>query len=137
PGWGRFRDGAGASGHARAWVDAYARAWRAGDADAAAALYSEDVVYRSHPFREPHVGRDAVRAYSAEAYAAEGNRVVRFGEPVAAGSSAAVEYWTTFTEDAVPKTLAGCVLLDFDEGGFVTQSREYWHLQDGTFEAPH
>jgi ketosteroid isomerase-like protein len=132
--WGRFQPGERAHEHAVAWAAAYERAWQTGDPDAAAALYSDDVVYRSHPFREPHRGRDEVRRYSADAYAAESERTVRFGVPLAAGASAAVEYWTTFTEDGVPKTLAGCALLAFDASGLVTTSREYWHLEDGTFE---
>lgn len=136
PEWGRFGTGMGAREHAELWADRYARAWRAGDASAAAALYSQDAVYRSHPFRDAHRGREAVLAYSAEAYAAERDRVVRFGAPVAAGSSAAVEYWTTFTGDEAPQTLAGCALLTFDDAGAVTASREYWHLQDGTHEPP-
>lgn len=136
PEWGRFEPGPGAREHAERWAAAYAEAWRAGDPGAAARLYSEDAIYRSHPFREPARGRDAVREYSAAAYAAETGRVVRLGSPVAAGSSAAVEYWTTFTEDGAPKTLAGCALLSFDSTGAVTASREYWHMAHGTFDPP-
>lgn len=134
-GWGRF-DGADAAGPARAWVEAYERAWRAGDADAAAELYSEDVVFRSHPFREAAHGRDEVRSYTAKAFASERERVVRMGEPLAAGAGAAVEYWTTYVEDGAPQTLAGCVLMSFDEEGLVTRSRDYWHVADGTFDPP-
>lgn len=136
PEWGRFARGSGAHGHAERWAAAYADAWRAGDPEAAARLYAADVVYRSHPFRAPARGRAAVRDYSERAYAAEHDRVVRFGRPVAAGASAAVEYWTTFTEDGASKTLAGCALLSFDDAGAVTASREYWHLDDGTREPP-
>ena len=134
PEWGTFAGWTGAQEHAVAWAERYAAAWRAGDAGAAAELYSEGVVYRSHPFRKPHRGREGVRAYSEQAYAAESDRVVRFGEPIAAGSCAAVEYWTTFTEEGEPKTLAGCALLAFDDAGLVTASREYWHLGEGTLE---
>ena len=38
---------------ARAWVDAWSRAWRALDADSLAPIYTADTVHRSHPFREP------------------------------------------------------------------------------------
>lgn len=134
PEWGRFERGDGAHEHAERWVAAYADAWRASDPDAAARLYAQDVVYRSHPFREAVRGRAGVHDYSASAYEVEQDRVVRFGRPVAAGAGAAVEYWTTFTEEGTPKTLAGCVLLSFDEAGAVAASREYWHLEDGTRE---
>lgn len=136
PEWGGFERGERAREHAETWAEQYAYAWRAGDADAAAALYSDDVVYRSHPFREPHRGRDGVHAYSRQAHAAEDDRTVTLNVAAAAGASAAVEYRTTFTEDGTPKTLAGCALLSFDEAGLVTSSREYWHLEEGMIE-PH
>lgn len=136
PEWGRFEPGENGREHAERWAERYAAAWRAGSPDAAAALYADDVVYRSHPFRDPHRGRAGVRAYSAGAYAAESDRKVRVEVAAAAGASAAVEYWTTFAEDGVPKTLAGCALLSFDRAGAVTASREYWHLEDGTFDPP-
>lgn len=136
PEWGRFMPGDAGRAHAERWAERYAAAWRAGDPDAAAALYANDVVYRSHPFRDAHRGRDGVRAYSAGAYAAERDRTVRIEVAAAAGASAAVEYWTTFTESGEPKTLAGCALLSFDGAGAVTGSHEYWHLEDGALEPP-
>ena len=33
------------------WVDAYARAWRDRDPDAAAALFTDDSLYRAHPLQ--------------------------------------------------------------------------------------
>ena len=134
-GWGRFAGG-DAARHADAWAEAYARAWRAGDAGAAARLYAQDVVFRSHPFREPQHGPAEVRAYTASAFTSEGDRVVRFGRPVAEDGGAAVEYWTTYTEDGTPQTLAGCVLMSFDASGTVSESRDYWHVIGGTFEPP-
>jgi ketosteroid isomerase-like protein len=129
--WGRFEPGERAREHAERWAERYAAAWRAGDPDAAAALYSEDVVYRSHTFREPHRGRAGVREYSAQAYAAESGRDVWIGVAAAAGASAAVEYRTKFLTEDTWRTLAGCALLSFDDGGLVTSSREYWHLEEG------
>lgn len=43
-------------------LDRYVDAWRTYDADDVAALFSEDVTYRYHPYEEPVVGRDAVVA---------------------------------------------------------------------------
>ncbi len=37
---------------AQRWADAYREAWLAGDGEAAGALYAEDCVFRSSPFRE-------------------------------------------------------------------------------------
>jgi ketosteroid isomerase-like protein len=47
---------------AQAWLDRYVAAWESYDPDAIADLFSEDVVYRYHPYDEPLVGRDAVVA---------------------------------------------------------------------------
>lgn len=135
PEWGRFEPGDGGR-HAGAWAEAYAHAWRAGDAEAASLLCSEDVLFRSHAFRDAVRGREAVRAYTAKAYESEQDRVVRFGEPLAAGSGVAVEYWTTYAEDGVPQTLAGCVLMSLDANGLVTSSRDYWHVASETLEPP-
>jgi SnoaL-like domain len=77
--------------HARRWADGYEVAWRAGDPEAAAALYAPDAHLRSAPFRDPDVGREGVLAYTPQAYATEADQDPRFGTPFASGASAAVE----------------------------------------------
>ena len=47
---------------AQAWLDSYVAAWLSYDGDDIAALFSEDIAYRYHPFDDPVVGRDAVVA---------------------------------------------------------------------------
>jgi ketosteroid isomerase-like protein len=42
------------------WLDAYVEAWKSYDREAIAALFSEDVEYRYHPYDEPIRGREAV-----------------------------------------------------------------------------
>jgi ketosteroid isomerase-like protein len=42
------------------WLADYVSAWRSYDRDEIAALFSEDVEYRYHPYDEPVRGRDAV-----------------------------------------------------------------------------
>jgi ketosteroid isomerase-like protein len=44
------------------WLDAYLEAWKSYDRAAIAALFSDDVVYRYHPYDEPITGRAAVVA---------------------------------------------------------------------------
>jgi ketosteroid isomerase-like protein len=48
------------------WIGAYRRAWVGRDPEAAVALFTEDAVYRSSPFRAPSVGSDGIREYWAE-----------------------------------------------------------------------
>jgi ketosteroid isomerase-like protein len=64
------------------WIDDYADAWRRGDADAASALFTEDAVYRTSPFRPPTVGGAAIRDYWTSATSTQEELSLRFGEPV-------------------------------------------------------
>jgi nuclear transport factor 2 (NTF2) superfamily protein len=115
---------------ARAWATGWERAWRARDADAVAALYAADAVFRSHPFRAPHLGRSGASEYAAWAFAEEDAvRDVRFGEPIATGSRAAVEYWAIVVENGAPVTIAGIAVVRFDDAGLVAEQHDYWAVE--------
>jgi ketosteroid isomerase-like protein len=135
-GWGEVDVDAGEDGaaHVHRWAEGYERAWRAADAEAAAALYADDVIYRSHPFREPHRGRDEVLAYTRENFGVERSQEPRFGKPVARGSSAGIEYWVPMVEEGREVTLVGSVMLRFDPDGLAAESREYWFMEPGLHE---
>jgi ketosteroid isomerase-like protein len=120
----------------RDWVESYARAWRECDAEAAAALFTEDGTYRSHAFREPHVGHDGVRAYWTEATSTQRDVEVEMGEPFADGDRVAVEFWTRLLNDGEPVTLTGCLLLRFAADGRCAALREYWFVEPG-LHRPH
>ena len=120
--------------HARAWIERYRRAWEEGDVDAFVALFTEDALYHSHPFREPHLGHDGIRAYLGGATATQERVEVRFGEPVVEGNRAAAEWWATMDEDEGEVTLPGCLILRFAADGRCEELREYWHLEPGRRE---
>ena len=110
------------------WAAAFERAWRTGDGEAAAALYAEDCVFRSHPFRELEDARAYMRRVVPEADASE----VWFGEPVEDGETAAVEYWALLVEpDGTESTIAGFHRMRFGADGLIVQARDYWHLEPG------
>ncbi len=93
------------------WAEAYERAWRAGDGEAAAALYAEDCIFRSHPFRELEVW---------------------FGEPVEEGDRAAIEWWALLVEpNGEQSTIAGCHVVRFGEDGLVAEARDCWAVEPG------
>jgi uncharacterized protein (TIGR02246 family) len=121
---------------ARAWVEGWLRAWPAGDADAVSALYTPDAVYLSHPFREPHLGSEGAREYARTAFGEEDLVEVRFGEPVACGNRAAVEYWAIVATEGKELTLAGMTLLRFAGDGRAEEHREYWSMQEGRRDPP-
>ena len=80
------------------WVGGYERAWRNGDLDAVAELFTEDAHYRPSPYEEAKVGHAAIRAFwlddddqtftvQAQPVAVEGRDAVvrlavRYGDPV-------------------------------------------------------
>ena len=115
------------------WAATWTAAWTAHDVEAVVALYAEDCVHRSTPFRPPHRGRNGVREYVAGAFADErAVDEVRFSAPVVHGDRAFVEYWATFVDaGGEPATLAGCAVSRFDADGQVTEARDYWHLEPG------
>jgi limonene-1,2-epoxide hydrolase len=133
PDWGRLapRPGGDPRDHARRWAEGYERAWRAADPGAAAALYAPAAHYRSEPFRDPHLGRDGVLAYTRGAYAAEAGQDPRFGTPFASAAGAAVEWWATTLEEGRPSTLVGISVLTFTPEGLVATARDYWFLEPG------
>jgi hypothetical protein len=88
---------------ARAWVEGWSRAWPLRDADLVAALYTEDALFSTHPFRPPQ----GPRAYAAWAFADQRDVEFRFGEPIVAGDRAAVDWWAVITTDDTVETIAG------------------------------
>jgi hypothetical protein len=120
------------------WVDAYAEAWRTRDAEAAAALFTEDCLYRAHPLQEPHRGTDGVRAYWAGVTSTQDRVDVRMGRPVesADGRRAAVEFWVRMLNDGAEVTLVGILVLRFADDGRCVELREAWLFEPGD-HAPH
>jgi hypothetical protein len=138
PDWGRLapRPGGDPLGHVRRWAEGYERAWRAADPGAAAALYAPAAHYRSEPFRDPHLGRGGVLAYTRGAYAAEADQDPRFGTPFASAGGAAVEWWATTLEEGRPSTLVGTSVLTFTPDGLVATARDYRFLEPGHHQPP-
>jgi uncharacterized protein (TIGR02246 family) len=113
----------------------YRRAWEEGDPEVAAALFTDNAVYRSSPFGEAHVGRDDIRAYWANATGTQSGTRVLIGLPVVEGNRVAVEWWATFTDaDGGEVTLPGILMLRFAPDGRCAELREAWNLQSGTQE---
>ena len=106
------------------WAETWQRAWPAGDAAAIALLYAPHASYRSSPLADPEPG--GVTAYLARQFAVEQDVRCRFGQPVAEGVRAAVEWWASWVEDAQTVTLAGVTLLRFDVDDRVVDHVDYW-----------
>lgn len=75
------------------------------------------------------------REYVAWAFADQADAVCRFGEPVADGARAAVDWWAAITSvDGSVETIAGTSLLRFDEEGLVVEQRDAWAGVPGRHE---
>ncbi|WP_243773218.1 nuclear transport factor 2 family protein [Actinomadura barringtoniae] len=112
-------------------AERFARVWEAGwvrgDVESIAALYAEDCVHRSMPFRPLHVGRAALIEYLRESFAEDRAVDVRFGTPIVDGDRAVVEFRVV----GEGSTLAGCAFVRFGTDGLVAEVRDYWHEGDG------
>jgi hypothetical protein len=112
---------------ARRWAETWTRAWPDHDVEAIASFYVDDAVYRAYPFREPDLGLAGVRRYLRKNFGVEDDVECWFGEPVAAGERAAVEWWATWIENGQRLTLAGATLLRFGADGLIVDHRDYWN----------
>ena len=116
---------------ARAWTDAWNRAWRVLDAAPLEAVYTEDAVHHSHPFREPQHPLDYARWAFAEE---EGEPELWWGEPLVDGDRATVEWWAVVVENGALTSLAGTSWLRFAADGRVTEQHDYWGTTPGRTE---
>ena len=119
---------------AQRWAAVWAEAWPAADADAIAALYAPNAAYYSAPFR----ARTTAREYVEEVFAEQAAAQCRFGEPIVAGSRAAVDWRGVITaKDGSMETVAGTSFLRFDAVGLVVEQRDAWGEVPERRELPH
>ena len=112
-------------------MDVWSSAWPNGDVGAIAALYADDAVFYSHPFR----ARQTPLEYVSWAFADQLNAECRFGEPIIAGERAAVDWWAAVTSrDGSVETIAGTSLLRFRSDGLVGEQRDAWASTPGRHE---
>lgn len=120
----------------RNWAEVYRVAWEQADSEAVADLFTDDATYRDNIYEDAHQGRQGVIDYWSGVTSGQSNVNVVMGEPVVDDKRATVEFWTTMDAGGAPITLAGCLLLDFDESGKCTALREYWQVGEGTRQPP-
>jgi hypothetical protein len=120
---GRASGALNAEAAARRWAETWAVAWPRLEPGAIAALYADAHSYRALAFREP----TTVGPYLAENFAVESEVECWFGEPIASGGRAAIEWWGTWVETGTRLTLAGTTVLGFDGDGLVVDHRDYWN----------
>ena len=119
----------------RQWARTYAHAWEAADDALILDCFTPHASYRSSPFREPHVGHEAIQPYWQGAAGAQRRQRVVMGEPIVRGDRACIEWWATFVEaDGREVTLPGALILTFVADGRCRDLREYWNQGGGRHE---
>jgi len=128
---------------AQTWLDAYISAWKSYDRAEISALFSEDVVYRYHPYDEPTRGVDAVVA-SWLGEGDEGGASTRDApgtyhavySPVAVDGDVVVATGTSSylaTPDGpVTQVFDNCFVMRFDDHGRCADFVEYYARRPGT-----
>jgi hypothetical protein len=115
------------------WLAAYGRAWEGRDAEAAAALFTENATYQVTPFEEPHRGREAVRGYWAGATSQQTDIHTSY-QILAVTDDLGVVLWrtamTTLATSA-PVAFEGIFVVWLNEVGLCTAFREWWHVHEG------
>ena len=121
------------------WLADYVEAWNTYDAEQIAALFSEDIAYRYHPYDDPIEGRDeVVKAFGAEGdhpeagtrddpgtYEAEYRCIAVDGDvAVATGSSS----YKDSVDGPVARVYDNCFVMRFDSEGRCREFTE-WFIQ--------
>jgi ketosteroid isomerase-like protein len=122
---------------AQAWLDRYVAAWLSYDVNDIAALFTEDVVYRYHPYDDPLVGREAVVASwlgesdseDASTRDAPGTYAARY-EPVALDGDVVVATGTSTyreqPEGPIVRIYDNCFVMRFAGEGRCKEFTEYY-----------
>lgn len=122
---------------AQNWLDRYIAAWLSYDPDQIAALFSEDIAYRYHPYDQAVQGREAVVASwlgedeSADASSrdAPGTYEADY-HPVAVDGDTVVAVGTSRYRDVpdgpVVRSYENCFVMQFDRHGRCREFTEYY-----------
>lgn len=115
----------------KSWLDAYGKAWESRDAEAGAALHTENGTYQVTPFVEPLRGRKAIFEYWSNVARTEEN--VKFGyEILVASRELNIARWSAsfvIVPQGLKTKLDGIFVISLDEEGRCTSLREWWHKQ--------
>ena len=119
------------------WLDAYVDAWKSYDPGKIAALFTEDIAYRYHPYDEPIVGREAV----VESWLGEGDHEgastrdeqgtydANYAPVAVDGDVAVVTGSSTYLTEpggSVDKVYDNCFVMRFDSEGRCAEFTEWF-----------
>jgi hypothetical protein len=113
----------------KSWLEAYGRAWRDRNPQAAADLFTEDGIYQVTPFLEPMRGRPAIFEYWSQVARTEED--IQFGYEVLAVTPefGIARWWASFVRvpPGLRTRLDGIFLISLNADGHCRSLREWWH----------
>ncbi len=115
-----------------AWTQRLGRAWEDRSPQAAAALFSADVVYSENPFEPALHGRAAIFAYWRAELAGQEQIQVAF-EVIGVAGDIGIAHWHTTLRrpgSAAMVALDGVIVVRFNPAGECVSLREWWHRHE-------
>ena len=125
------------------WLAEYIAAWKSYDPEQIAALFTEDISYRYHPYDEPIEGRDeVVRAWRAEGDHPEagtrdepGTYDAEYSAVAVDGDAAVATGWSSYkdsTDGRVARTYDNCFVMRFGDDGRCREFTEWFIKRPST-----
>ena len=114
------------------WLDRYIAAWRSNDADDIGALFTEDAIYRYHPYGDDALtGRDAVVASWLEEGDPPDSWDAEYRPFAVDGDRAVATGWSRYaaTEDEPERAYHNVFLMRFDPDGRCAEFTELFMLE--------
>jgi hypothetical protein len=106
------------------WIDSYLGAWASNDPEEIAALFTEEAVYFTAPFRDPWRGREAIAEGWIDRKDVPGNWMFRHEIVAIADGLGFVRGWTTYREP--PTTYSNLWVIRLEEDGGCSEFTEWW-----------
>jgi uncharacterized protein (TIGR02246 family) len=107
------------------WVERYRTAWESNEQQAIAALFTEDALYFTAPFRDPWRGREGIVSGWLEAKDEPGDTEFSYEVVAVCDATAFVRGWTKyFTEPA--REYSNLWVIRLAEDGRAREFTEWW-----------
>lgn len=108
-------------------LERYKRAWEGRDADAAMELYAPDAEHRDHPFREPFVGQNDIRAMWNDICAGQAHIEFDAERVWVAGQTVLASWHAAYTDrtNAGRVRMRGFATFELDDAGRIQRVREW------------
>jgi len=113
----------------RTWMEGYLRAWRSNDPAEIGALFSDDALYYTTPYREPWRGREGIVAGWLDRKDTEGTWEFSWEPVVVTGEGLGiVQGQTTYLDQ--DQRYSNLWVMRFAPDGRCTEFTEWWMLHD-------